>query len=139
MQRKLRTMFLSEYRRKQLLSALCDQLNVPTRLALRWVWIPHNLASVDFTLARCIELMGQHADGLAQATTQHDHEAIERYEAFLRAEVAIVSAYLGEIDDRKLSRHLFTRTNTAMTENLHVVGQVEHPQRGRLHGGAAMT
>jgi len=62
---------------------------------------------------------------LAQATTQHDHEAIERYEAFLRAEVAIVSAYLGEIDDRKLSRHLFTRTNTAMTENLHVVRQVK--------------
>jgi hypothetical protein len=121
MQRTLRTMFLSDYRRKELLSVLCDRLSMPVRLAARWAWVPHHLCTVDGTLAQCIELMGQHVDALASATERHDHEVVERYESYLQAEAAIIHAYLGEINERKLSRHLFPRTNSAMQESIHVV------------------
>jgi len=43
---------------------------------------------------------------------------VERYQSYLQAEAAIIHDYLGEINERKLSRYLFPRT---LQESIHVV------------------
>jgi hypothetical protein len=76
------------------------------------------IADVDRTLASAISLIGYHTHELALATRRHDQKKERENRVFLNADTMIVSAYLEEVKDRKLTCEHFPRTAIAVAEDL---------------------
>jgi hypothetical protein len=96
---------------------------MPIGPATAWVRASCDIADVDLTLASAISLVGYHAQELALATRRHDQKREKENRVFLSADTMIVSAYLEEVKDRKLTCEHFPRTAIAVAEDLEAVQQ----------------
>jgi hypothetical protein len=117
-----RPFFLSGDRRRRLFDGLRG-LSMPIGPATTWARVSCEIADVDRTLASAISLIGYHTHELALATRRHDQKKERENRVFLNADTMIVSAYLEEVKDRKLTCEHFPRTAIAVAEDLEAVQQ----------------
>ena len=96
---------------------------MPIGPATAWVRASCDIADVDRTLASAIGVIGYHAQELALTTRCHDQKKERENRVFLNADTMIVSAYLEEVKDRKLTCDHFPRTAVAVAEDLEAVEQ----------------
>jgi hypothetical protein len=105
-------MFLSERRRLELIESL-TALSMSRETARLCASQSDDIARLDRILGDIVGRLGERV----QATLRGSEDDRPLHDAFLRADLAIYSAYQSEIFDRKLPARMFPRTTRAVEES----------------------
>jgi hypothetical protein len=110
--------FLSEERRHQLIAEL-TALSMPRQRAEDMASVQNHVDLVDICLSHAVEWLGINCNNLTQASLQRDDHGIQKWRLFIRADLLILDAYLGEINERELPKSLFPKAaRTTLATNL---------------------
>ena len=120
--------FLSRKRRDELIAEL-TALTMPRQRAEDMANVLDDVALIDSWVSQVIWQLGSFCENLTRAAQQHDENDIHKWRTFISADLLVLDAYLGEIDDRQLPNMMFAKTaEAAVATNL-----VLDNCRGRLH------
>jgi len=121
-------LFLNEKRRAELIAQLTE-LRMPRRQAEDIANVLDHTGMVDACLSQAIRRLGINCQNLTDASQRHDHTNINKWKAFISADLLLLDAYICEINDRHLPRTKFPKAAEA-TVAANVV--VDHC-KGSLH------
>ncbi len=120
--------FLSKKRRDELIVEL-TALTVPRQRAEDMANLLDDVGVIDSCISQIIRRLGGCCYNLTKAAQQHDDDNVCKWRTFISADLLVLDAYLGEIDERQLPKVTFAKTaEAALATNL-----VLDSCRSRLH------
>jgi len=105
-------LFLAEKRRTELIAEL-TALSMPRRQAEDIANVLDHVGMVDACISQAIRRLGINCQNLTDPSQQHDENNIRKWRAFISADLLLLDAYIGEINDRQLPRTMFPKTAEA--------------------------
>ncbi len=100
--------FLSKKRRDELIAELIA-LTMPRQRAEDIANVLDDLGLVDSCISQVIQRLGGWCQNLSKAAQQHDDDNIQKWRTFITADLLVLDAYLGEINDRRLPKDMFAK------------------------------
>lgn len=106
-------MFFLNKRRRDALIAELIALTMPRQRAEDIANVLADVGLVDSCISQVIQRLGGWCQNLSKAAQQHDHDNIHKWQTFITADLLVLDAFLGEINDRQLPNDTFAKAMEA--------------------------